>query len=79
MLVELLLVVDGIPLSLDLKADVIASVYIGRCYDQCVADLFNQCRLMLLPCVFGFGDFGLRLMLLPHIVMADVIACHCYG
>ena len=40
LLVELLLVVDGIPLSFDLKADVIAFVYIGRCYDQCVADLF---------------------------------------
>ena len=63
LLVELLLVVDGIPLSLDLKADVIASVYIGRCYDQCMADLFDQCRLMLLPCVFVL-----------EIVMADVIA-----
>ena len=40
LLVELLLVVDGIPLYLILKADVIALVYIGRCYDQCVADLF---------------------------------------
>ena len=40
LLVELLLVVDGIPLSFDLKADVIVFVYIGRCYDQCVADLF---------------------------------------
>ena len=40
LLVELLLVVDGIPLSFDLKADVIALVYIGRCFDQCVADLF---------------------------------------
>ena len=29
---------------------------------------------MLLPCVFGFGDYGLRLMLLPLIVMADVIS-----
>ena len=37
---ELLLVVDGIPLSFDLKADVIAFVYIGRCYDQCVVGLF---------------------------------------
>ena len=40
LLVELLLVVDVIPLSFDLKADVIAFVYIGRCYNQCVADLF---------------------------------------
>ena len=40
LLVELLLVVDVIPLSFDLKADVIAFVYIDRCYDQCVADLF---------------------------------------
>ena len=40
LLVELLLVVDGIPLSFDSKADVIAFVYIGRCYDQCVAGLF---------------------------------------
>ena len=38
---------------------------------------------MLLPCVFSFGDYDLRLMLLPHIVwlmllpvivMTDVIA-----
>ena len=34
----------------------------------------NQCRLMFLPFVFGLGDFDLRLMLLPHIGMADVIA-----
>ena len=34
---------------------------------------------MLLPCVFGFGDYDLRLMLLPLIVMADVIVCHYYG
>ena len=34
---------------------------------------------MLLPCVFGFGDCDLRLMLLPLIVMADVIASHYYG
>ena len=40
LLAELLLVVGGIPLSFDLKADVIAFVYIGRCYYQCVADLF---------------------------------------
>ena len=38
---------------------------------------------MLLPCVFGFGDYGLRLMLLPLLlwlmllpifIMADVIS-----
>ena len=29
---------------------------------------------MLLPCVFGFGDYDLRLMLLPVIIMADFIA-----
>ena len=40
LLVVILLVVDGIPLSFGLKADVIAFVYIGRCYDQCVAGLF---------------------------------------
>ena len=34
---------------------------------------------MLLPSVFGFGDYGLRLMLLPLIVMADVIAYVHYG
>ena len=34
---------------------------------------------MLLPCVFGFGDYGLRLMLLPLVVMADVIAYIHYG
>ena len=69
LLVELLLVVDGIPLSFDLKADVIALVYIGRCFDQCVGRfIFTQCRLMLLPFVFGFGDYGLRPMLLPLVV-----------
>ena len=62
-----------------LKADVIAFIYIGRCYNQCVAGLFVQCRLMLLPCVFSFGDYDLRLMLLPLIAMADVFACHYYG
>ena len=40
LLIEPLLVLDGILLSFDLKADVIAFVYIGRCYDQCVAGLF---------------------------------------
>ena len=44
LLVELLLVVDVIPLYFIfifiLKADVVAFVCIGRCYDQCVADLF---------------------------------------
>ena len=39
-LVEFLLVVDVIPLSFIVKADVIAFVYIGRCYDQWMADLF---------------------------------------
>ena len=34
---------------------------------------------MLLPYVFGFGDYGLRLMLLPLIVMTDVIAYIHYG
>ena len=29
---------------------------------------------MLLTCVFGFGDYGLRMMLLPVVIMADVIA-----
>ena len=33
---------------------------------------------MLLPYVFSFGDDVLRLMLLPHIVMADVIARQYY-
>ena len=28
---------------------------------------------MLLTCVFSFGDYDLRLMLLPLIVIADVI------
>ena len=74
LLVELLLVVDGIPLSIDLKADVVAFVHIGRCYDHVWQIYFDQCRLMLLPCVFGFGDYDLRLMLLAPIVMADVIA-----
>ena len=40
LLIEILLVVDGIPLSFNLKADVIAFIYIGRCYDQCMAGLF---------------------------------------
>ena len=40
LLVVILLVVDGIPLLFGLKADVIAFVYIGRCYNQCVAGLF---------------------------------------
>ena len=34
LLVVILLVVDGIPLAFGLKADVIALVYIGRCYDN---------------------------------------------
>ena len=34
---------------------------------------------MLLPCVFGFGDYGFRLMLLPLNVIADVIAYIHYG
>ena len=38
-----------------------------------------QCRLLLLPCVFSFGDCDLRLMFLPLTAMADVIACHYYG
>ena len=40
LLVELLLVLDGIPLTFYLKADVIAFIYIGRCYDQCLAVFF---------------------------------------
>ena len=40
LLVVILLVVDGIPLSFGLKAAVIAFIYIGRCYNQCVAGLF---------------------------------------
>ena len=40
LLVIILLVVEGIQLSFGLKADVIAFIYIGRCYNQCVADLF---------------------------------------
>ena len=44
LLVELLLVVDVIPVSFYFcfyfKADVAAFVCIGRCYYQCVADLF---------------------------------------
>ena len=39
-LVVILLVVDGIPLSFGLKADVIAFIYIGIYYNQCVAGLF---------------------------------------
>ena len=46
---------------------------------MCDMFIFVQCRLMLLPCVFIFGDYDLRLMLLPLIPMADVIACHYYG
>ena len=46
---------------------------------MCGRFIFDQCRLMLLPYVFSFGDYVLRLMLLPHIIMADVIACHYYG
>ena len=66
LLVELLLVVDVIPLSFDIKAGV-WQIY------------FNQCRLMFSPFVFGFGDYDLRLMLLPLIDMADVIAYIRYG
>ena len=40
LLVEVLLVLDVIPLTFYLKADVVAFVYIGRCCDQCVADIF---------------------------------------
>ena len=40
LLVVIVLVVDGIPLTFGLKADVIAFIYIGRCYNQCVAGLF---------------------------------------
>ena len=39
LLVVILLMVDGIPLSFALKADGIAFIYIGRCYNQCVAGL----------------------------------------
>ena len=46
---------------------------------MCGRFIFNQCRLTLLPCVFGFGDYGLRLVLLPLVVMADVIAYIYYG
>ena len=42
LLVELLLVVDlfHYHFIFILKADVVAFVCIGRCYDQCVTDLF---------------------------------------
>ena len=39
-LVKFMLVVDVIPLSIIVKADVIAFVCIGRCYDKCMAGLF---------------------------------------
>ena len=40
---------------------------------------FDHCRLMLLPFVFCLGDSNLRLMLLPLVIMADVIAYVQYG
>ena len=39
---------------------------------MCGRFIFVQCRLMLLPCVFSFGDYDLRLMLLPLIAMAGI-------
>ena len=40
---------------------------------------FNHCRLVLLPFVFCLGDFNLKLMLLPLVIMVDVIAYIQYG
>ena len=76
--------VDGNPLSFDLKTDVIAFIYIGRCYDQCVADLFLTnvgwcyCLVYLVLEIMVWGwcycPLLLWLMLLPIFIMADVIA-----
>ena len=42
LLIELLLVADGIPLSFYFEVDVIAFVCIDRCYYQFVADFSNH-------------------------------------
>ena len=78
-----MLMVDVVPLTIDIKADVIAFCMHWQMLYQWCGRFVGECRLMLLPFCFFRRFFLVRLLLLPIFIMADVIAmwqmfCHCF-